>query len=192
MDDPSTPPPPPRSYRSWVYFALTLFAAWVLYVNGLNKRGAAPRLEEATASASADFSWAPNDLDGKPVPLSGFKGKPIFLNVWATWCPPCVRELPSIARLAADPKVADVTVLCVATDDSAETVKNFVKDKDWPATMKVLHSTNVPAVFSTEGIPATFIIDRSGRIASAEVGAAEWDQPAVVEFLQKLLKQPGA
>lgn len=164
--------------RTWLYLALAFAAFWALYLAFL-----APG---KPGGGTADFAWSPRDLDGHPVPLASFKGKPIFLNVWATWCPPCVRELPSIARLAANPRLEGVAILCVSVDDSPETVKAFVKDKNWPASMTVLHSSQLPPVFTTEGIPATFVIDRDGKIVTSEVGAAEWDTPDVVRQLRQL------
>jgi thiol-disulfide isomerase/thioredoxin len=181
MSDPSTPPS--RSGHLWLYIAAGFIVFWVMYLKFF-----AP----GVPAASADFTWKLHDLEGQPVAFSTFKGKPIFLNVWATWCPPCVGELPSIAKLAADPKIAGVTVVCVATDDSVATVQEFVKRQDWPKTMTVLHASDMPRVFSTDGIPATFLIDRDGRIVASEVGAADWSVPTVVEFLQKLNRgQPG-
>jgi thiol-disulfide isomerase/thioredoxin len=124
------------------------------------------------------------DLDGQPVDFGRFKGKAVFLNIWATWCGPCVQELPSIARLAGNPTLKDVAFVCVSTDDSAEPVKKFLKGKGWP--MTVLRATDCPAVFRTEGIPATFLIGPDGRIAASEVGSAEWDDPKVMDLLKKL------
>ena len=96
--------------------------------------------------------------------------------------------MPSIANLAADPRLKDVAFVCVSTDDSRRAVSQFLAGKDWP--MTVLRATDMPPVFSTDGIPATFLIAPDGRIAAAEVGAADWNQPDVVEALVTLAK-PG-
>ena len=186
MSSPTTPKARPD--RTWLYVGLGFVVLWGLYLwfFGPGLLTDAPQLASSGLALPADYSWTLHDLDGRVVEFAKFKGTPVFLNVWATWCPPCVRELPSIAKLAADPKLEGVAVVCVATDDSPEPVKQFVKDRNWPARMTVLHASEVPRVFTTEGIPATFLINREGRIVASEVGAADWSSPAVVGFLQKL------
>jgi thiol-disulfide isomerase/thioredoxin len=172
--------------RTWLYVALAFVVFWGVYLIFFAPRFVrnGPRLENAGGSQAADYSWRLLDLDDQPVEFGRYKGKTVFLNIWATWCGPCVAELPSIARLAADPKLKDVVFVCVSTDDSAEKVKRFLKGKGWP--MTVLRATDCPPVFATEGIPATFLIGPDGRIAASEVGSAEWDDPKVVELLRKL------
>ena len=117
--------------------------------------------------------------------FSRFKGKTVFLNIWATWCGPCVGEMPSIAKLAENPllKGKNIEFVCAATDDSVAKVIEFVRDKKWPMTM--LHARSLPPVFQTESIPATYIIAPGGRVVAAEVGANDWDKPAIVAFLTK-------
>src|SRR5262249_8597996 len=131
------------------------------------------------------------DLDGAPVEFSRFKGKAVFLNVWATSCGPCVREMPAIARLAADPRLEGVAFVCVSTDEEAAPVKQFLAERGrgWPLT--VVRATDLPPVFATEGIPATFLIAPDGRVAASQEGAARWDDPKVVEFLLRLKNGPG-
>ena len=184
-------PAPSHPARTWLVIALVLVLGVLLRLLYLKLGGPGgssngPQLAGSGLAAPADYAWKLHDLDGRPVEFAKFKGTPVFLNIWATWCPPCVRELPSIARLAADPKLEGVAIVCVATDDSPETVKQFVKDRNWPAKMTVLHSSDLPPVFTTEGIPATFLIDRDGHIVASEVGAADWSGPEVVSTLQKL------
>ena len=147
-----------------------------------------PSLATPEIARPAEFRWSLLDLDGKPVEFADFRGRPILLNIWATWCGPCLEEMPSIARLAAgdDLKGRDIAFVCVSTDESAEGLRQFMKTrgKDWP--MTVLRATSIPPVFQTEGIPATFLIGPDGKIASFEMGAAQWDDPSVVYFLQKM------
>ncbi len=70
-------------------------------------------------SKPADYDWSLMDLDGQPVSFAKFKGKTVFLNIWATWCGPCVGEMPSIAKLARNPRLQDKNIefVCVSTDD---------------------------------------------------------------------------
>jgi hypothetical protein len=98
--------------------------------------------------------------------------------------------MPSIARLAGDPSFQgkNVAFVCVATDDSIDTVQRFIKDKNWP--MTVLQADRLPSVFLTEGIPATFFIAPDGRVVSSTVGGQEWDTPETKKGLQELAALP--
>ncbi len=185
MSEPSAGKPD----RTWLYVGLTFAAAWIAYLALFGPGGGGgPNLVASGDHGKAEYNWRVLDLDDKPVAFSRFKGKVVFLNVWATWCGPCVREMPSIAQLAADPRLKDVAFVCVSTDDSAEPVKGFLAGKGWP--MTVLRATDTPPVFTTQGIPATFLIGPDGHIASAEVGSQDWNRPDVVALLESLGK-PG-
>ncbi|MFO0908468.1 MAG: TlpA disulfide reductase family protein [Isosphaeraceae bacterium] len=181
-------PAAPRGDRTWLSIVVGFVVLWGLYLAffGPGRLGPGRNLEGSGLAQPADYGWKLRDLNGGEVSFSRFKGKPIFLNIWATWCGPCVRELPSIAQLAERKELEGVQVVCVATDDSAETVKSFVARQNWPSSMIVLHASDLPPVFFTEGIPATFIIDPSGRVVASEVGSADWNTPEVVSLLKKL------
>ena len=177
--------------RTWLYVALAFAAFWGIYLIFFNPKGpsGAPMLGGSGLLIPADYVWKATDLDGKPVDFAAYQGKPVFLNIWATWCPPCRAEMPSIAKLAADPRIkGKVEIVCISTDNDRDTVKKFVADKAWPMTL--LHTNQVPEVFQTQGIPATFLIDRSGRIVAHEVGSANWDSTEVVDFLAKMADEP--
>ena len=188
------PPDSPRSGRTWLYLGLAFVILWFGYLRffGPTPGGRGPDLDGSALARPADYSWTLQDLDGAPVDFGKFKGKTVFLNVWATWCGPCVAEMPSIAALAADPALKDVAFVCVSTDDDAATVKRFLetRGKGWP--MTVLRATNLPPVFLTEGIPATFLIAPDGRVAASQVGSSDWNDPKVVAFLKGLQTPKGS
>lgn len=181
---------PPHPGRTWAFVALGFVVIWVGYLAFFGPRAPRPSLEDSAMSEPADYNWSASDLEGQPVPFSRFRGKPLFLNFWATWCPPCVGEMPSIAELAANPKFQgkDLQFVCVSVDNSADAVRRFLKDKKW--SMTFLRTESMPQVFQTEGIPATFMIDAGGRIASFQLGATDWSAPEVVAFLDKLAATP--
>ncbi len=174
----------PAPDRTWLIIGLVFLAFWVVYLSFFAPGKRKP-LEESAIDVPADYNWTLEDLGNQPVEFARFKGKTVFLNVWATWCGPCVGEMPSIARLAANPalKGKNIEFVCVSIDDSTDKVVQFLRGKNWP--MTVLHSQSLPRVFETEGIPATFILTPSGRITAAEVGSNDWDTPEVVAFLEK-------
>lgn len=166
----------------WLWIAVAFGLGWLVYLVIFLPRAPSAK---TPVGQPADFRWKLLDLDDRPVPFQRFEGKPVFLNIWATWCPPCVREMPSIARLAGRPELKGVAFVCVSTDDSGTTVKRFLEGKDWPMTF--VRATDAPEVFATEAIPATFMIAPDGKIAFAEVGGQEWDNPETVRRLQELL-----
>lgn len=163
-------------------------AAWGLYLTFAGPRGPVgdlprPSLADPGLGRAAN-GWTLEDLEGKGVNLDDYRGRPIFLNIWATWCPPCRMELPAIEKLASNPRLKDVAFLAVSDEDT-QTLTRFVSEKK--LRVPVLRAKGPPPeVFQTDGIPATFLIARDGRIASAEVGAAQWDHPDVVDFLARL------
>jgi thiol-disulfide isomerase/thioredoxin len=170
--------------RSWLIIALVFLGFWVVYLTFFAPGNRRP-LEGSGIDLPADYNWKLEDLDEQPVQFSRFKGKTVFLNIWATWCGPCVGEMPSIARLAENLRLKgkNIEFVCVSTDDSTDTVVRFVRDKHWP--MTVLRAQSLPPVFLTEAIPATYIITPGGRVVAAEVGANDWDKAEVVAFLEK-------
>jgi thiol-disulfide isomerase/thioredoxin len=174
------------SARTWLAIAVTFVALWVLYLAFFGPRSPSPSREDPGAGEQADYDWSFSDLQDRPETLARFKGKAVFLNIWATWCPPCVREMPSIARLAEDPRLAgkDIAFVCVSIDESTDEVRKFLEGKGWK--MSFFRSQKIPRVFATDGIPATFIIAPDGRIASAQIGATEWDNPETIGLLEKL------
>jgi thiol-disulfide isomerase/thioredoxin len=170
--------------------AFVFVAFWVLYLGFFGPRNRRP-LEGSGTDMPAEYDWMLEDLNGQPVSFSQFKGKTVFLNIWATWCGPCVGEMPSIAKLAASPRLKEkgIAFVCVSTDDALDPVRRFLSKRDWPMTF--FRAGDLPPVFSTDGIPATFVIDPSGRVVAAEVGASDWDDPIVVEFLEKTAAKRG-
>jgi thiol-disulfide isomerase/thioredoxin len=126
-------------------------------------------------------------LDGKEVRLSDFRGRVVLLNFWATWCPPCVREMPSLDRLHAE-LGQDVDVLAVSEDSGgAEAVTRFLaKTPVRSMTLYLDRQKRLERAFDTRALPTTFIIDQDGRIRARLDGAAEWDSPEMATLLRSL------
>jgi thiol-disulfide isomerase/thioredoxin len=123
------------------------------------------------------------DLDGNPIDLKTYAGKKIFLNFWATWCKPCILEMPSIER-AEQQLQEDGYIFLLASDETVGRINRFKASKDFD-----LHFIRVETPFPDIGIlslPTTLIIDETGRIAFNQVGAMEWDSTEVLEKLRNL------
>ena len=93
--------------------------------------------------------------------------------------------MPAIDRLAANPRLKDVAFLCVSVEEDPSVVGRFTRQHQLNVPV-YLGGAEAPAVFQTEGIPATFIVDRAGKIVAREIGSAKWDDDSVVELLEKL------
>lgn len=141
------------------------------------------KVEPPTAVVSGEYS------DGeRMVTLEHYRGRPVLLNVWATWCPPCVKELPALDRLAGKLH-GEVHVIALSTDDGgAAQVKPFF-DKLAVTRMKALYDPRQRAFqdFALRGLPTTVLIDAQGRMVARMEGAAEWDSAAMVRQIRQLV-----
>jgi thiol-disulfide isomerase/thioredoxin len=136
------------------------------------------------------YSWEVTTADGSPVDLERYRGRPVVLNVWATWCGPCMMEMPSLIALANRPELldADVAVVLVSTDGDPEPVRGFLDRTDTGKADVLVASGPPPEEFRTSGIPATFVIDPDGRIVRREIGAMDWNTDAIADELVSLKK----
>jgi thiol-disulfide isomerase/thioredoxin len=132
-----------------------------------------------------DYNWRLRGLDGNELDIRKTKGRIIFLNFWATWCPPCVAEMPSIQRLYDQIKNEEINFMVVSEEDRAK-VDKFVKERGFTFPVYTVIGEK-PRVFQTRGIPTTFIISRDGQIVFRHVGAAKWDHESSIDFLKGLM-----
>ena len=134
-------------------------------------------------SAAPDFTVHDSD---RTVTLSQLKGRVVVLNFWATWCPPCIEEMPSLVQMQQRMKAKGVTVLAVSVDVDQDNYQRFLKD----------HSVNLlsvrdadqksNALYGTFKFPETYVIDRTGIVRRKFIGAVDWTEPDVIEYLGKL------
>lgn len=136
----------------------------------------------ATPLPAPPVSFA--DQSGKTVTLADFRGRVVLINLWATWCAPCVHEMPSLARLQA--RVDRLTVLAISEDrQGATVVPPFVQKLGLDGLAVYLDPKNdVDHAFAVEGLPTSILIDRDGRILGELEGAADWDSPAMVTLVE--------
>jgi thiol-disulfide isomerase/thioredoxin len=129
---------------------------------------------------------------GEVVRFSSLRGKTLFFHVWATWCGPCVMELPSVVRLADQLKDdPNIRFVLVSIDEKLSDVDAFLAEKGLTLPVYTLQSP-LPGELQTEGIPATFFIDPQGKIRRQQVGAFEWDRKSVVDELTRLGQESSA
>jgi peroxiredoxin len=133
------------------------------------------------------------DLDGKEVSLSDFRGKVVFLNLWATWCKPCEEEMPSMQQLYEDQEGKPFEIVAVSLDsEGPEVVRKFVEK--YNLTFVVLHDRKgrIKETYKSTGVPETFIIDQNGVIAEKVWGPRNWTREMSIKTILDLLQNgPG-
>lgn len=162
---------------------LLLLAAVVAF--GCSKKGDGPAVEGKPAP---DFTL--NDLSGKPVQLSSLKGKVVLVNFWATWCPPCREEVPSMVRLNQLMQGKNFQMLAISIDEGGkEAVQDFFKQGG--VTLPALLDTDgkVARLYGTTGVPETFVVDAKGVIRQKVIGAVDWSAPEAVQFLEQVMQE---
>jgi thiol-disulfide isomerase/thioredoxin len=137
--------------------------------------------------AQIDAGWKLETLDGQEVSFDSFRGRAVFLNIWATWCPPCVAEMPGIQDLY-DAVNEEGVVVALVTREPPETVRPFVARKGWHAPV-YLARHGVPPALQTSAIPATFFLNRRGEVVYRHTGGADWNTEDCRGLLRRLQRE---
>ena len=133
------------------------------------------------------------DLYGNPITLADYSGKVVLLNIWATWCPPCRAEMPTIDRLAGAMEGPDFSVISLSTDRGGpERAAQFYDDIQIE-NLKVMHdrSGDFARQAGVLGLPVTLILDRQGREIARLLGDADWDSPEARAILRRVIEMTG-
>jgi peroxiredoxin len=126
------------------------------------------------------------DFTVQNVRLSQFRGQVVVLNFWATWCPPCVEEMPSLVEMQRRMKAKGVTVLAVSVDVDENAYRQFVKDHNVNLLTLRDPDQKGSALYGTFKFPETYILDRNGVMRRKFIGPVDWTEPEVTDFLGKL------
>lgn len=183
-------------------FALVLFGIYYLGIrdNTSNKTEEVAAVTATTTSepisettevaevkkTKADFSMTLKNSKGETVSLADYKGKVIFINLWATWCPPCIAEMPSINAMYNDIDLDKVEVLMVSFDKSFSKAIDYKKRSSFDFDVYELDGP-IPAMYNTRSIPTTYIIDAEGNLAFKHTGTADYNRQDFKEFLKTLM-----
>jgi thiol-disulfide isomerase/thioredoxin len=133
-----------------------------------------------------------SDLDGGKVPLSSFQGKLVVLNVWATWCPPCRKELPSLQRLSRTLNEQRFAVVGLSLDQDEVAVREYLIDKGVTyANFMDRDMAIAKNVLGMKAYPDTFFIGPDGILLGRVVGAVQWDDPHMVQALEAAYRGDG-
>ena len=172
---------PPVWTRYATRILLVLLVGTFLYAI-LRPGNPAPMIGQTTP----DFQLM--DLEGRRIQLSAYRGKIVVLNFWATWCAPCVEEMPSLNRFQETFAPQGVVVLAVSVDEDEQALQNFAADHQLKMIIARDPDRRVSAGYQTFKYPETFILDRQGRLVRKLVGAADWADPHLASFFKSLLE----
>jgi len=136
----------------------------------------------------ANYDWKLKDINGATFDFSSAKGKVIIINFWATWCPPCIAEMPSLEELFQKYKTNEDVVFLFVSNEDTEVLYKFMTHKNY--SFEVYQSLTVyPKEFNVSSIPRTFIISKKGDIVVDKSGAADWNSELVTNTIDELLKE---
>lgn len=143
----------------------------------------------APRTVAKDFAL--KDLDGKIQHLKDYRGKVVLLNFWGSWCPPCRREMPSMERLYQALKDQPFTILAVNQAESVDMVFAYTSEIEPAPTFPMLLDTDekIPPRWGVRGLPASFIIDKQGRVAYRAMGGREFDHPDIKGKIDALIAE---
>lgn len=147
--------------------------------------GSAATIKEEMQVPLDTYQWKLVGVNGNSFDFENEKGNVVFVNFWATWCPPCIAEMPSIQELYDD--YGDRVTFIMLAQDDVEKVKNFVTKKEYNFPVYFSQSL-APDVLESKVIPTTYLISKEGRIIIAETGAADWNSAKTRLLLDGLLE----
>lgn len=145
---------------------------------------AAPTAPETATATSALPSAMITDVNNQTFNLSEYKGKKVFVNLWATWCGPCRVEIPSIERLAAKANKNNVAFVMLSLDDSFDKARAYAQNNNMKLPI-FYPAGELPQLFNVEGIPTTFIFDENGSIIHQQTGSSDFDTNEFLTMLNK-------
>jgi len=185
-----------RNYSTIIVGALALVLLFVpeakaMMQQGLMKLGLfQPKLEKVESAiqpkSEANYTFEMVYADGRLVNMEDLKGKVVFMNFWATWCPPCIAEMPSIQQLYD--KVKDdeeIVILTVEVEGKRDKVAKFMERKKLSLPV-VYPNSSIPTEFFNGSLPTTVILDKKGNIAHTTMGMADYSGQDIVNFLNEL------
>ncbi len=143
-------------------------------------------MEKVPSSNASNFTLM--SANGRDISLSDYQGKFVLLNFWATWCPPCVKEMPALNDLHNKLNSANFEVVGVHVGPALATVKQFLKDK--PVDFDIVIDKNMSlSNWPVAGLPTTFLISPSGKVLYKATGEREWGSDEMINFIQAAMKE---
>jgi peroxiredoxin len=184
--------PSKRNGRLLLTIFLTLTVAIAIILLSLKEQESGLRLVRPLQMGHPAPNFTFPDLNGEKVSLSDQRGKVVFVNIWATWCPPCRDEMPSMQKLYERFKGEDFEILAVSLDsDGSEAVAPFMEKMNLTFPALLDPKGKIRSLYRITGVPESFIIDKNGILVQRVIGPLDWATPKVFRFFQDLIAQQG-
>ena len=170
------------------YLCLVMLGA-IMALTACSKKEAANQQQGPLQENSPVPAITVNSLNGKPLNLSDLKGKVVVLNFWATWCPPCREEIPSMMKLNSAMAGNAFQMVAVSIDEGGlPAIESFFKTSGFSLPAYTDPDNRAAKAYGITGVPETFIIDKNGILIKKVVGPMAWDSPDVLSYLDGLTK----
>ena len=169
-----------------------LFAAAALVLGLVLSIGAQAQTPGEVAVGSVLREATMRGLNGPDRKLSAFRGKPLIINVWASWCPPCIAEMGSLERLAWSELGLQMTVIGISTDDYPQNAKAFLTKSHATLNHYIDRQLELENMLGANRLPLTLLVDAKGRVLNKVVGAREWDGPQAMALIRSSFRLPTA
>ena len=128
-----------------------------------------------------------SDLENNIFTLQNFKGKNLFINYWATWCNPCLAEMPYMAKLYENYKDEEDIIFLYLSREKLEVIKNYIPKDESLQQLPIYKIITDDEFFATSGIPTTFIVNSNGKVIVKDLGSAFWNDESVFKFIDNLI-----
>ena len=163
----------------------------IMYLNEVIE---APKLEAPSAEdmkvTTIDFDSNMlqfSDLENNIFTIQNFKGKNLFINYWATWCNPCLAEMPYMAELYENFKDEEDIIFLYLSREKLEIIKNYIPKDESLQQLPIYKIITDDEFFATSGIPTTFIVNSDGKVIVKDLGSAFWNDESVFKFIDNLI-----
>jgi peroxiredoxin len=187
-------PEAPRAGRRWGLTLLWITPAIFLVlmvVYGMLTREPADSGDSAPRVGQPVPDFTLPALQGRSVQLSALRGKVVFINVWATWCPPCIEEMPSIQQLYDRFQGRGLEVLTISVDPlGAQVVEPFMREHQLRFPVLLDTKGTIERLYRTAGYPESFIVDKGGRLVEKVIGPRDWAHPQMFAMFERLMAAP--
>lgn len=130
-----------------------------------------------------------NNIEGESISLSDFKGQVVLLNFWASWCGPCISEMPSLETLQDKTKDLNFKILAVNIGESSETAADFINNNGYTFETLSDPKNNTATLFGVRSIPTTYLLNKDGNIVAGKLGAYEWDNENLIQIITELINE---
>ena len=191
-----------------LFTVIAVVTGWVAFGSGSRDAGAAetqPEVRQHDAEAVAELlrsvgiqpysgpqrriDFDLENLAEESRSLADYRGQLLFLNFWATWCPPCIEEMPSMQRLSDQLQNDGLAMVAVNVQEGRDDIQRFVDELGLSFEILLDRRGRTAQAYGVRGLPTTVLLDRQGYVLGTKLGFAVWDDPQLVQALRDLLQE---